>query len=122
MSGEKPATARSYRANVIDDNAIVSINLKWLAQIAVLIGMIVYGYWQIESRIKELEKENSEIKKGTSRCVDALDYCGYMLDSITCKLENLEELKGGNRFYIKLTKGLIERCQEKIRFIYGENK
>ena len=55
-------------------------------------------------RIKELEKENSEIKKGTSRCVDALDYCGYMLDSITCKLENLEELKGGNRFYIKLTK------------------
>ena len=56
MSG-KPQTARSYRANVIDDNAIVSINLKWLAQIGVLIGMLVYGYWQIESRIRQLEKD-----------------------------------------------------------------
>ena len=60
VSGEKPATARSYRANVIDDNAIVSINLKWLAQIAVLIGMIVYGYWQIETRITNLENNMSE--------------------------------------------------------------
>ena len=50
-------TARSYRANVIDDNAIVSINLKWLAQIGVLIGMLVYGYWQIESRIRRLEED-----------------------------------------------------------------
>jgi len=52
---EKPNTARSYRATVLDDNAIVSINLKWLGQIAVLIGMLVYGYWQIESRIRKLE-------------------------------------------------------------------
>jgi len=52
---EKPDTARSYRATVLDDNAIVSINLKWLAQIGVLIGMLVYGYWQIETRIKNLE-------------------------------------------------------------------
>tara|TARA_Y100000401_G_scaffold87172_1_gene72581 strand:- start:208 stop:528 length:321 start_codon:yes stop_codon:yes gene_type:complete len=54
MSG-KPDTARSYRATVLDDNAIVSINLKWLGQIAVLIGMLVYGYWQIETRIRNLE-------------------------------------------------------------------
>jgi len=52
---EKPDTARSYRATVLDDNAIVSINLKWLGQIAVLIGMLVYGYWQIEARIRRLE-------------------------------------------------------------------
>ena len=52
---EKPNTARSYRATVLDDNAIVRINLKWLGQIAVLIGMLVYGYWQIESRIGKLE-------------------------------------------------------------------
>ncbi len=51
----KPDTARSYRATVLDDNAIVSINLKWLGQIAVLVGMLVYGYWQIESRIRKLE-------------------------------------------------------------------
>ena len=51
----KPETARSYRATVLDDNAVVSINLKWLGQIAVLICMLVYGYWQIESRIRKLE-------------------------------------------------------------------
>ena len=52
---EKPDTARSYRTAILDDNAIVSINLKWLGQIAVLIGMLVYGYWQIETRIRNLE-------------------------------------------------------------------
>ena len=51
----KPDTARSYRTTILDDNAIVSINLKWLGQIAVLIGMLVYGYWQIETRITKLE-------------------------------------------------------------------
>ena len=54
---EKPDTARSYRATVLDDNAIVSINLKWLGQIAVLIGMLVYGYWQVEIRIQSLENQ-----------------------------------------------------------------
>ena len=48
----KPDTARSYRATVLDDNAIVSINLKWLGQGLVLVAVLVYGYWQIESRIK----------------------------------------------------------------------
>ena len=57
---EKPDTARSYRATVLDDNAIVSINLKWLGQIAILIGMLVYGYWQIETRIRNLESNFEE--------------------------------------------------------------
>jgi uncharacterized coiled-coil protein SlyX len=57
---EKPDTARSYRATVLDDNAIVSINLKWLAQIAVLISGLVYSYWRIETRIIDLEKNVSE--------------------------------------------------------------
>ena len=50
-------TARSYRSSVIDDNAVVSINLKWLGQICVLIGGIVYGYWRIESRLVRVEEE-----------------------------------------------------------------
>jgi len=54
MSG-KPNTARSYRTTILDDNAIVSINLKWLAQGCVLVAVLVYGYWQIENRIKSLE-------------------------------------------------------------------
>ena len=57
---EKPDTARSYRTAILDDNAIVSINLKWLGQIAILIGMLVYGYWQIETRIRNLESNFEE--------------------------------------------------------------
>tara|TARA_R100001015_G_C4624974_1_gene183319 strand:- start:689 stop:1009 length:321 start_codon:yes stop_codon:yes gene_type:complete len=56
MSG-KPNTARSYRTAILDDNAIVSINLKWLGQIFILVAALVYGYWQIESRIKTLENQ-----------------------------------------------------------------
>ena len=56
MSG-KPDTARSYRTTILDDNAIVSINLKWLAQGCVLVAILVYGYWQIESRIKAQESK-----------------------------------------------------------------
>ncbi len=59
MSG-KPDTARSYRTAILDDNAIVSINLKWLAQILVLIGGLVYSYWRIETRIINLEKNVSK--------------------------------------------------------------
>ena len=54
---EKPDTARSYRGTVVDDNAVVSINLKWLGQLLVLVAMLVYGYWRIESRLGHLEKE-----------------------------------------------------------------
>jgi hypothetical protein len=53
---EQPKTARSYRGTVVDDNAVVSINLKWLGQLLVLVGMLVYGYWRIESRLGNLEE------------------------------------------------------------------
>ena len=56
MSG-KPETARSYRGTVVDDNAIVSINLKWLGQLCILIAMLVYGYWRVESRLNGLEEQ-----------------------------------------------------------------
>ncbi len=49
--------ARSYKGEVIGDSMAITINIKWLAQIGVLIGMLVYGYWQIESRISQLEKD-----------------------------------------------------------------
>ena len=60
----KPNTARSYRTAILDDNAIVSINLKWLGQICVLIGMLVYGYWQIETRIRKLEDKINPLSWG----------------------------------------------------------
>ena len=57
---EKPQTARSYRGNLVDDNAIISINLKWLAQGAILVGSLVYSYWRIETRIINLEESLAE--------------------------------------------------------------
>ena len=62
MSG-KPDTARSYRGAVVDDNAVISINLKWLGQLCILVGMLVYGYWRVESRRGELE-ENMVLANG----------------------------------------------------------
>jgi hypothetical protein len=63
---EKPQTARSYRTNVIDDNAVISINLKWMAQIIVLCSGLVWGYYRIETRIAKLEEgmleANNEIR------------------------------------------------------------
>ena len=89
---EKPNTARSYRATVLDDNAIVSINLKWLGQIFVLIGMLVYGYWQIETRIRKLE----------DKMVDANQQIGNLLDKhiVEEKIER-QELAEKVAFYEK---------------------
>jgi len=41
---DKPKTARSYRGGIVDDNAVVSINLKWLFQSVVVIAGLVYSY------------------------------------------------------------------------------
>ena len=47
--------ARSYRTEVIGDSMAITINFKWLVQLCALCGMLVYGYWQIETRIGKLE-------------------------------------------------------------------
>ena len=53
---EKPKTARSYRATVVGDNTVVSINLKWAGQVLILVDGLIYSYLQIENRIGELER------------------------------------------------------------------
>lgn len=60
MSDKSPKTARSYRTTVIDDNAVISLNLKWLGQIFILVGGLVYGYYRIETRIGQLESSMDE--------------------------------------------------------------
>ena len=59
-------TARSYRGSVVDDNAIISLNIKWLLQLCGLVAMLVYGYWRIESRLGQLEDEmvTADVKIG----------------------------------------------------------
>ena len=49
--------ARSYKGEVIGDSMAITINFKWLLQILVLVGMLVYSYWQIETRIRNLENK-----------------------------------------------------------------
>ena len=82
---DNPKTARSYRGTVVDDNAIVSINLKWLGQLLVLVGMLVYGYWRIESRLGSLEEAmvTADVKIG--------DLLGKHIVEETLQREQLEE-------------------------------
>jgi len=49
--------ARSYKGQVVGDSMAITINFKWLLQILALVGMLVYGYWQIETRIRDLENK-----------------------------------------------------------------
>ena len=53
---EKEEGARSYRGSVIGDSMNLTINIKWLIQLFVFAGMLVYGWWQLESRIQGLER------------------------------------------------------------------
>ena len=82
---EKVQTARSYKGTLIDDNAVVSINLKWLGQLLVLVGMFVYGYWRIESRLGQLEDAmvTADIKIG--------DLLGKHIVEETSQRKQLEE-------------------------------
>ena len=69
MSDEK--TYRSYGVTKLDDNMRISLNLKWLGQIIVGVGIVVMGYLRIENRIKSLEESmgdaNSRIKELVSK-------------------------------------------------------
>lgn len=74
MSNAKPKTARSYRGAMVDDNAIISINIKWLIQSVVVIAGLVYSYLQIENRIAELERRvqlaDTEIEELVSKHIE----------------------------------------------------
>jgi len=63
-------TARSYRGSVVDDNAIVSINLKWFGQILILVGTLVYGYYRIETRLGTLETSLADADKRIGNLLD----------------------------------------------------
>jgi len=53
---EENGGARSYRGSVIGDSMNLTINIKWLLQLFALIAMVVYGWYQLETRIQDLER------------------------------------------------------------------
>tara|TARA_Y100001938_G_scaffold150911_1_gene244342 strand:+ start:3765 stop:4064 length:300 start_codon:yes stop_codon:yes gene_type:complete len=78
-------TYRSVGTSVLDDNAIISINLRWMGQILLLVGSLVYGWIQIENRISELE---SEMLEANNKIAELLD---KHIQSETEEREKLEE-------------------------------
>ena len=70
MSDEQTQTARSYRGAVVDDNAIVSINLKWLGQILIFACILGWSGYRLLDRLQELE----------NKMIDANDQIAELLD------------------------------------------
>jgi len=60
---ENLKTARSYRGTVVDDNAVISINIRWLGQSLILVGTLVYGYYRVETRLGTLENNLADADK-----------------------------------------------------------
>ena len=56
MNDEKKG-ARSYKGEVIGDSMAITINFKWLLQIIAATAIVVYSFWQLESRIQDLERK-----------------------------------------------------------------
>lgn len=68
-----------------DDKLNVTVNIKWLIQLCSLIAVSVYGYLQIEIRIKDLEKEMISAQEEITSLVDK-----HIIDE-EIKLKELEE-------------------------------
>ena len=62
--------ARSYRGAVVFYIAIISINIKWLLQSAVVIAGLVYSYYSVIQRITELEKGMLEANNTITELVE----------------------------------------------------
>ena len=89
---EKPRTARSYRGSIVDDNAVISLNIKFLANVILAVGALIYGYWKVETRIATLE----------SKVLEADEQIGSLLDKHIVE-ERIErrELAEKVKFYEK---------------------
>lgn len=57
---EEVKTARSYRSSVVDDNAVISLNLKWLGQLCVLATVLGWSGYKLLDRLEDVEKKLDE--------------------------------------------------------------
>ena len=53
----KSNLARSYKVDRIDDNFSVHLNIKWLIQLLVLTGTLVYSYFSVETQLRNTTRE-----------------------------------------------------------------
>lgn len=67
---EEVKTARSYRGSIVDDNAVISINIRWIFQGIALIGALVYGYYRVETRLETLESNLANADKRIGSLLD----------------------------------------------------
>ena len=44
------------KKQILSDSMAITINFKWLLQIIAGTAIVVYGFWQLESRIQGLER------------------------------------------------------------------
>ena len=44
------------KKQILGDSMSITINFKWLLQIIAGTAIVVYAFWQLESRIQELER------------------------------------------------------------------
>ena len=90
---------RSYRGAVVDDNAIISINIKWLLQSAVVIAGLVYSYYSVIQRITELEKGMLEANNTITELVEK-----HIIEEQQRFAEMEEELKWYEKALVKKKK------------------
>ena len=49
-------TKGDKKETILGDNLSIHINIRWLIQIIVVTGMITFGWYKLEIRIQELER------------------------------------------------------------------
>ena len=62
--------ARSFNGAVIDDSFQINLNIKWLIQILGLVGMLVYSYYRLETKLNDLERNLSQAQAQLQDLID----------------------------------------------------
>jgi len=62
--------ARSFNGAVIDDSFQINLNIKWLIQILGLVGMLVYSYYRLETKLNDLERNLSQAQAQLQNLID----------------------------------------------------
>ena len=56
--------ARSYKMDRIDDNFSIHLNIKWLIQLLMLTGTLVYAYVGITTQLSNITRELELLSEG----------------------------------------------------------